>query len=266
MKDRIGLILCVVVLVGGVALARPRLEIYSGGHAVLMEEVQEGDRTEMRGHPIEGLFWEASYTGLWDEDAAALSLSCQIKLTNLSGQEFQDTTVELVAGELFTPPGPPTGEEPIPPGAGEAQRFEIPGWEGPPVEEPPPGEPGGAYYYGPGERPEMPFMGPAPTVEGAPHRYLLPGPMDIPQGESFVPYGSDAPIPAQASLRLVEEAVETLVRFHNEIGHPLPPGLVQIRRPDGALIPAVFPCNGGRTGRRPPRWGWRWLNLVVNLW
>jgi hypothetical protein len=207
---------------------------------LLVEEVHEGERVEFKTHPIEGLFWETVYTALMNEEVGTLEISCQIKLNNLSGQEFRDATVDLIAGEMLFLVGPPAGEEPSP-GEGEVQYFEdpIPDMPPPPEEEPPPGESYGIRYFGSEDSgtitPEG-VMGPGLGSVGEYHRYSLPKPVDIPQGEVFTPYMGKVTIPAQVAYRLAEESVVILVRFFNETGHPLPPGQVQIQGPDGTLM------------------------------
>ena len=237
----IGLVFCLALLVSVSVLAGPRLEIYSGGSALLVEEVPEGERVEFKTHPIEDLFWETVYTTLMNEEVGTLEISCQIKLNNLSGQEFRDATVDLIAGEMLFLVGPPAGEEP-PAGEGEVEYFEgpIPDMPPPPEEEPPPGESYGIRYFGSGEgsgtiTPEG-MMGPGPISEDEHYRYSLPKPVDIPQGEVFIPYMEKVTIPAQMAYRLAEESVVILVRFLNETGHPLPPSQVQIQGPDGTLM------------------------------
>jgi len=228
----IRLVFCLASLVGVLALAGPRLEIYSGGSALLVEEVHERERVEFKTHRIEGLFWETVYTALMNEEVGTLEISCQIKLNNLSGQEFRDATVELIAGEMFSSVGPPASK-------GEVQYFEIPNML-PPEEEPPPGESYGIRYFGSGEgsgtiTPEG-MMGPGPDSVSEYHRYSLPKPVDIPQGEVSIPYMEKVTIPAEVAYRLAEESVVILVCFLNETGYPLPPGQVQIQGPDGTLI------------------------------
>ena len=235
---RIGVVFCAILtvfLLGAIALAGPHLQIWSGGPAWLLEQTQQEGQTvsETKHTLIKDLSWEATYTALMNEKEGTIDLSCQIKLNNLSGQEFPDATVELIVEEMFSPAGPPAGE-------GEVQYFKIPNMPPPPEEEPPPGESYGICYFGSGKAsstitPEG-MMGPGPDSVGEYQRYSLPKPVDIPQGKVFIPYTEKITIPAQVAYRLAEEAMVILVRFLNETGYPLPSGQVQIQGPDGTLM------------------------------
>jgi len=141
----------------------------------------------------EGFGWSAHYLGLWDEEKGVLSLLGIAALSNDSGREYSEATVELVAGEVHRA---------VPP---QARALAVAAPK--------------AYEGGLG-------VTEVPTAEY--HRYILGEPVDLGPGITRVVYLPWTEIPAERVYRFIGDRVLFSLRFSNESGKPLPAGDVKV--------------------------------------
>jgi hypothetical protein len=137
---------------------------------------------------VRELTWEASYIGFYRD--GVLTLRGIATLHNGCGVDFENAEVSLVAGEVFGPKG--------------ATRFAL---EAAPL-----------------------AAAPAPRVTpmGEYHRYSLPVPVDLRQGEVLVEYLPATEVAAEEVYRFSYGSVLFVLRFVNTTGLPLPSGTVRV--------------------------------------
>ena len=142
-----------------------------------------------------GLSWSAHYRAVLGE--GTMELVGTATLANDTGLPFPGATVELIAGEVYTP-------------APEAGAYEVRALVAAP---PPPAavSPAGEY-----------------------HRYSLPGTVDLGPGTVLVPLASAA-LPYERIYRFQGGVVETVIRFRNTV-QPLPAGEVSFYEEGGRLF------------------------------
>lgn len=145
----------------------------------------------------QGLSWSAHYRAVLDEED--LQLTGVARLVNDTGLSFPGATVELIAGEVYTP-------------APEAGAYEVRAL----VAAPPEAEAAPAGEY---------------------HRYSLPEPVDLGPGTTVVPLIS-ASFPYERAYRFQGGAVETVIRFSNS-ALPLPAGEISFYEEGGRLLVGV---------------------------
>ena len=141
-----------------------------------------------------GLSWSAHYRAVLGEEG--LELVGVAKLVNDTGLFFPGATVELIAGQVYTP-------------APEAGGYEVRALAAAPPEAET--SPAGEY-----------------------HRYSLPGPVDLGPGTMVVPLIS-ASFPYRRAYRFQGGPVETVIRFLNS-ARPLPAGEVSFYEEGGRLF------------------------------
>ncbi|NOX44567.1 MAG: hypothetical protein GXO72_02355 [Caldiserica bacterium] len=81
---------------------------------------------------------------------------------------------------------------------------------------------------------------PEVTPVGEYHRYRLPGPVDLRQGETSVEYLPDTAVAAEEVFRFTRGSVLFVLRFENTTGLPLPAGTVRVFGADAFLGEAAI--------------------------
>jgi len=142
-----------------------------------------------------GIAWSAHYRATLGE--GALELVGTATLVNDTGLSFSGATVELIAGEVYTP-------------APEAEAYAVRALAAAP-----------------------PFPA-AVSPAGEYHRYTLPEPVDLGPGTVLVPLFSAA-LPYERIYRFQGGRVETVIRFRNA-AQPLPAGEVAAYEEEGRLF------------------------------